>query len=443
MNEVTGKVEVGIEEEEGKEEAKADEKPTRDRKANAAKLSPRAKEVLKVLREARMLSQDQVGRLFFQGRHESAGRKRMKQLQDLGLLERHVLRHIDRPNEVCWSLSDAGETLVARWTRADGPVGGPTEPDAVEHHLFFTELYVGLLASSVDRQLARVSRSLARLERQRRLQGIFARADHPAWGWRASGPDVSLPWREYVNGPPKDRLIRPDALLALPPARVRVFVEGETGSQPVRSRNKERFGATVAKLDRYLAYVTTPADVTTRRTWYQDRFTDGFAPELLVLLPAGRRLVHVEEAVAEWRKAKPTATRLPVKVLTVDEAVRHYAALAGMPHRSGVAEGDSLSPSSAAAAAASSSGLSPASSPALTVGSSPATALASGSGLTPADRTVLAEFFQSVRADLKRRQGDATRLQAQQPGRRVAMPVVPARYEEMKALVARLTGGEP
>ena len=204
----------------------------------------------------------------------------------------------------------------------------------------------------------------------------------------------------------KDRLIRPDAVLEVPASRLRVFIEGETGSQPLKSRNKDRLGATTAKLRRYQAYMTGFADVATRRTWYQQRFPDGFAAELLVLAPPGRRAVNTRRVVDEW-SAKAGAQRLSVRVATLDEALRHYGAMVGVD---------------------------------VAVAAAPPDATASRpSGLKPEGLSILRAFFESARADLKKRQAEAQLHQRQRPGERVAFPTVPERYEEMKALLAQLT----
>lgn len=381
------------------------------KQAKAAKLTDRDRQLLCVVGEARYLSAQQLKRLFFAGRHVKTAAARLVGLERGGLLERHLLRNVDRPDELCWCLAVEGAALVESWTGDERVVAEGLHLDALEHHLFFAELYVGLLEGPVARRVARLQPGLGRLQRQKALGLVYASAEHSRWRWQV-GQELNLPWREYVAGATKDRLIRPDALLEVPASRLRVFVEGETGSQPLRSRNPDRHGATTAKLARYAAYVTGLADAATRRTWYQQRFPDGFAVELLLLVPPGRRATNVRALVDEWSR-KASGHRLTVRALTVDEAVRHYGSLVGVE-----------APVAEAAA--------PADPPA-----------GGGDGpripVTAADVQAMSAFFTSMRADLKRRQAAVELAQKQQPGKRLAQPVVPEAYEAMKALVARLS----
>lgn len=371
-----------------------------------ARLIDRDRQLLMVLAEGRLLSSRQVSYLFFAGRSGSAARMRLGALEATGLIERSSSRRLEGAPEICWSLTAAGRGAVEGWWGTDVEEPGDVQAEYLDHHVFFSEVFVRLLGSGLEARLERIDAKASRLQRQKQLGQLYARSEHRSWRWVASGATLQLPWREFTGGEAKDRLIRPDALLEFGSKRLRVFIEGETGSQPIQSRNKSRHGATTAKLDRYLAYITGLADAAARVSWYQQRFPDGFAPELVLLLPEGQRLKNVEAAIQAWRAQKPLAAKLVVTALSVDGVLAKYGPIAG------VAQTSRAQPPPVA-------------------------------GPGPAELGVAREFFESVRADLKRRQALVAQAQQQSPEKKVSMPVIPARYEEMKALLARWSGGAP
>ncbi len=380
----------------------------RKKAARQVVVGDRDRQLLMALGEARVLSSKQLGELFFGGRAAEVRDGRLRGLERAGYTKRSVVRKLEGPQEVCWALDDAGCNLVESWSGVEPVDAGELQPEYLEHHLHFSELYVRLLGGSLGARLAQVARTAAP-QRNKEIRRIYARAEGRSWQWVATGSALTLPWREYASGDSKDRLIRPDALLEFPGKKVRVFVEGETGSQPIQSRNKSRLGATSAKLDRYFQYVTGLADAANRVSWYQQRFPDGFAPELLLLVPEGRRQRNVEAAVQAWRGQGAARARLSVVVATVEGAHQRYATAAG--------------------------GVPPV---ALRVEGEVAQGEQQPAGLAPADAVAIKEFFGSVRADLKRRQAEVAAQQRQSPGLRVSMPLVPAAYDAMKAFVARL-----
>lgn len=368
----------------------------RDGEKKRTRLGDRDRQLLMSLAEARMLSSRQVGELFFPARSENALRSRLRALELLGVVARTSSRRLEGAPEICWSLTAHGQRVVEGWLGEELPENATAQVDFVEHSVFCAELFVRLLSAPLAARVAKVDVNAGRLERQKQLGQLYARVEHRSWRWVGAGAALQLPWKEYSHGKAQDRLIRPDALLEFPRSKRRVFIEAETGSQPITSKNVRRLGATDAKLDRYLAYWTGLADAAARVTWYQQRFTDGFTPELVLLLPAGQRLKNVEAAIAAWRSKKPLAANLVIHALSAESAAARYGALTG--------------------------------------GAAPvvATPRAEG-GLPSPDIAVIREFFESTRTDLKRRQAAAAQHQRQ-------MPTVPARYEDMKALVARLGG---
>jgi hypothetical protein len=411
--EVTGKVRVKMVEEEERE--RRGEEGKREKAARQVVVGDRDRQLLMALGEARVLSTKQLGELFFAGRAREALDRRLRGLERVGYLKRSVVRKLEGPQEVCWALDYAGRNMVEGWSGVELGDAGDLQPEYLEHHLHFSELYVRLLGAALGARLAGLGSGLSRTERQKALKRMYASTDASRpWCWVATGSALTLPWREFAGADSKDRLIRPDALLEFPGKKVRVFIEGETGSQPIQSRNKSRLGATSAKLDRYFQYVTNLADAANRLSWYQQRFPDGFTPELLLLVPEGRRQRNVEAAVQAWRGQGAARAKLSVVVLTVEGAHQRYALAAGVQPPARRADAAPAPDAIANAHGA----------PSL--------------GVAPAEALALKEFFASVRADLKRRQAEVVALQAQAPGKRLAMPVVPVAYDAMKDFIRRL-----
>lgn len=375
------------------------------------KLTERDRHLCGVLAHARWLTTPQLYRLCFPGRHERDYLRRLHILSTskggaVPLLERHKWVTRDGVKHV-WGLTADGygeAGLLLDEELVVPPVD--FEPETMAHHVALTELYVGLLAAPVDAALARVPPRLTPAQRQKALAGLYARAYHRAWRWTVVGDRTQLPWKLYEDGRQKDKVLRPDAVLELLADKRRLFIEAETGTHTVVPRHADnKPNSTMAKLDRWETYMSGLGDIGARRTWYQVRYPDAFAPEVIFLVHNEKRVATVEAAMSDWRRKTPGA-RLETRALTLSQVLTELGV--APPH-----------PSVARAARDSfSKRVEP--------------RVAAGVELTAAEVHLLVGFVNDFRKDFKRRK----LLDAQQhPG-----PVhEPEGYEAVKGLAVKLS----
>lgn len=360
------------------------------REEASARMGDRDWQIVRALMEARYLSFDQLRRLFFVGRTRQAVSKRLVALVKSDIVRTDSLATLSG-RLYLYSLGDAGARVARDISDGEVEAGAPMEAVSFEHHLLFTELYVSLMTAGLK-------------------PGDYARAEHPAWSWSTAGAATTLPWKDYGDGG-KDKRLIPDAVLSMHEAGRRIFVEGETGSHPIRSKNADKQGSTLAKVQRYDA-VVSQRPLGGAKTWYESQYGDGLTPELLFLVKTQTRASNVMAAVNEMRKAKGGGA-LVVRALTLEGALRVLGLGA-----------------SRSQAGASRSLLSP---------SSPPQALAAPKALTTRDGYVLGDeevrsltrFLMEYREDLKARRAAAEAA-------RQAAPVVPRDYSAVKLVLKRL-----
>lgn len=288
------------------------------------KLGERDLHLLAVLAEARCLSTEQVRRLFFRGSDASLLGRRLRKLSGSARALVKRVEWYDRSGaKTAWALTPAGyaeaEALIEQ--ELDVPrddIGA----EYLDHHVLLSELYVGLLAADVDAQLARVGRTAKRQE----LGRVFARARHPDFRWVVVG-DRELPWKQAVGAKLEARLLRPDAFLELPGQRRRVFVESEMGTHTIAAASASKTGATTAKMERYEAFCSLVSGPS-KRSWYAERFADGWKPEVLFLVRSKVREGSVQRAVDAWRRAHAHAV-CGFRVATVETALAELLPVLG------------------------------------------------------------------------------------------------------------------
>ena len=213
-------------------------------------------------------------------------------------LQRHVSsHHPGRPR----ALRELGREL----TLPRGTNGGIA---FAEHFIALTDLFVGLV-------------------RPYFLEGT------PLWelpfGWDAAD-DMRLPWREPTEaGALRERTIRPDAILTVPAARHRIFIECETGTHTLVPVRKDRPQATVNKAARYETFLRGLADVRRRLTHYAAKYPDGWVAEVLFLVPTDRRRDSTEAALSQ--AAQATGAQRLFRACTPPEAVAHLRKLLPQP----------------------------------------------------------------------------------------------------------------
>lgn len=363
----------------------------------ALKLGERDYQLLALMAEARCLSAEQLRRLFFRAADESIMRRRMAKLAaDPRALVKRVEWYSRTGVKYAWCLTPAGYVEAERFAEAERDV--PRDDigaEYLDHHVLLTELLVGLIAAPVDAAVAKLD---ARSGRQQ-IGRIFARAAHPAFRWTVVG-DRDLPWKQSNGSKLEARVLRPDALLEIVASRRRIFVESEIGTHTIVAASSSKTGATTSKMDRYESFCTLVTGPSTRKTWYAERFADGFKPEVLFLVRTAVRQSAVQRAVDAWRAVHPLAVGT-FRVATVEHAVTSL-----LPQVSSVTASDNAErtappvPKSAGALAA-------------------------------AEIKVLFNYFTSAQADFKARR-DRARASGAVP------PSYPSNEREVYALLQRL-----
>jgi len=283
----------------------------------AKRLTERDRQLVGLMAVARYLSTEQVRTLIFPERDESVARKRLAILAGEGtrgaatpLVRRLVYRAKD------WKLVTVWAPTVNGYYVAMDVLGSSLRipahdvaPEFLGHTIALNDLFVRLMATG-DKHFAR-----ARVDR---------------FAWRCSD-SVRLPWTEYDMraGKRNSRVIHPDAVLELPGQRRRIFIECETGSQPIASVNDDKGGATVAKIQRYESFLRGFADVSAKRTHYAEQFPDGFAPEVLFLVFSNARRESINKAIAAHTARGASSCRFGAMV--IHEASSAFRVAPGTP----------------------------------------------------------------------------------------------------------------
>jgi hypothetical protein len=377
-------------------------------------MTERDRHLCAVMAHARWLTTPQLKRLAFPGRHQRDFLRRLQQLSTAlpgapALLQKHVWVTRDGLKHV-WGLTPAG--YVEAGLLLDEELEPPPvdfEPETMAHHVALTELYVGVLAAPLDAALKKIPPRLSPLLRKKALSGLYARAFHRAWRWTVVGDGVTLPWKIYEDGRTKDKVLRPDAVLELVEPRRRVFIEAETGTHTVVPRHADnKPNSTMSKLDRWETYVSGLGDVEGRRSWYQLRYPDGYAPEVLFLVHSEKRAKTVNDAIGQWHRKHPSA-ELDARALTLPQVLEELG----------------VAPAEGARSERISNGAFSSREKSGTGGS------AGRIVLSEAEADVVVQFMTAFHSDFKRRQGRPVGAPAE-------AVVKPEPYEPMKALARRL-----
>lgn len=157
-----------------------------------------------------------------------------------------------------------------------------------------------------------------------------------------ASPLVELPFRwlcendeqlqfsvfRHEVGETRSSVLKPDAILELPGAGRRIFLEAETGAHSIATADPYRYGAVLRKLERYTRFITGLVPGTGPTTFYESAFRDGLAPELVFLVHSEGRRAKVEEAVRTWSRGRGVE-EVVVRVLTFKEAAGAFLGLLG------------------------------------------------------------------------------------------------------------------
>jgi len=298
-------------------------------------LQDRDRQLLTALAMCRCLSTEQIRRLCFAGRTETPAHKRLRQLAGIGkygfpelLVERIVHQTYAGDLVTVWTPTALGYVVAANAveTITRPPRGAEIRPALIEHGLLLNELFVGLAEALLKKALGTLASEIPRRRHRTATDGLYLNAQALPFKWIASD-SARLPWKEYRNGDSIDRIIHPDAVLELPSLRRRLFLEAETGSHTIVPRGYHKPGSTLNKAERYELFLYELADLDLKITFYAQRYSDGFAPEVLFLVPNAGRAESVNRALTEWSVRRPRR-KLP-RALTLADAVREILTALG------------------------------------------------------------------------------------------------------------------
>ncbi len=299
-------------------------------------LQDRDRQLLTAIAMCRCLSTEQVRRLGFAGRTETPAHKRLRQLAGIGkyglpepLVERIVHQTYAGELVTVWTPTTLGYVIAgnAVETITRPPRGAEIRPALIEHALLLNELFVGLAEGPLKKTLGTRASEIPRRRHRSAADGLYLDAKALSFKWIASD-SVRLPWKEYRNGDSLERIIHPDAVLELPSLRRRLFLEAETGSHTIVPRGHHKPGSTLNKAERYEVFLCELADLDSKTTFYAQRYTDGFTPEVLFLVPNAGRAESINRALGEWSAHRPSRWGLP-RALTLADAVREILTALG------------------------------------------------------------------------------------------------------------------
>jgi hypothetical protein len=299
-------------------------------------LQDRDRQLLTAMAMCRCLSTEQIRRLCFAGRTETPAHKRLRQLAGIGkyglpepLVERIVHQTYAGDLVTVWTPTTLGYVVAGNVveTITRPPRGADIRPQLIEHALLLNELFVGLAEAPLRKALGMRASEIPRRRHRSAADGLYLNAQALTFKWIACD-SVRLPWKEYRDGDSIERIIHPDAVLELPTLRRRLFLEAETGSHTIVPRGYHKPGSTLNKAERYETFICELADVDLKITFYAQRYSDGFIPEVLFLVPNAGRAESVNRALAEWSGQRPSRWKLP-RALTLADAAREILTAVG------------------------------------------------------------------------------------------------------------------
>lgn len=286
------------------------EKPPAKRASMAettkARPTDRDRQLIGVLGVVRHLSTDQLCRLFYAGRNPHNMRKRLRRFAGEGALafkpayfRRLFYRTYEGHCCEMWTLTSSGYALassvlgnIIKVPRHD--VGASFR----EHAIALNELFVALVI---------------------RPASGYPRAKQSEFRWIPSDT-VRLPWRQHLGeaGRSPDRLVLPDAVLEIPKAQRRYFLECEMGTHPILGEADPRPGSTIAKVQNYEGFLRSYVDARATETFYARSFPDNYIPEVLFLVRTSHRAKAVNDAIRQWRQKCGSQT-CAARALTVED----------------------------------------------------------------------------------------------------------------------------
>jgi hypothetical protein len=243
-----------------------------------------------LLAVARYLSTEQLSKLLYAARNVDNMRRRFLRLAGEGprgfkpaYLRRLFYRTYEGHHLDMWTLTNTGYAVaeIVLGTAIKIPrhdVGAAFR----EHTIVLNGLFVALMMPTGD---------------------SYARAKQDDFRWIPSDT-VRLPWRQNLGPGSRtpDRLVLPDAVLEIPSARRRFFLECEMGTHPILSGKHPKPGSTIAKVQSYEGFLRSYADASATQTFYARSYPDKYLPEVLFLVRTPHRTKAINEAIRQWHE---------------------------------------------------------------------------------------------------------------------------------------------
>lgn len=279
-------------------------------------LTPRDEQLFAILAIARYLTTEQIHAVLFPGRTIVNTRLRLYALAGTGTthevkqpyIEQGRMRDYDGRVIVYWALSALGYSRAARTLNNPllASIGEKQGTDKKDHELRFDAAH-----------------SAKYIEHILRTNDLFTALLSPAPGQPPQSPQseafrwigaegTRLSCKDHKG---KTRLALPDAVIELPRERRRIFIEYETGDQPLVRPDAE--GSGTNKLTAYDLFMFGWAEQKVH--WYDKKFGDNLRPEVLFVTPSAARKKSLTKVVATWRKEKDS--KLHVTVHLLEEAI--------------------------------------------------------------------------------------------------------------------------
>ena len=272
-----------------------------------ARLTDRDRQLTGLLAVARYLSTEQLSKLLYGGRNIDNMRRRFLRLAGEGprgfrpaYIRRLFFRTYEGQLFDLWTLTNTGYAVaeIVLGTAIKIPRHDVSAAFR-EHTIVLNELFVALMMPSG--------------------RG-YARAKQSDFRWIASDT-VRLPWKEHLGRGSRtpDRLVLPDAVLELPGARRRFFLECEMGTHPILNGKHPKPGSTIAKVQSYEGFLGSYVDASATQTFYARSYPDKYTPEVLFLVRTPHRANAINEAIRQWQQRLGTQS-CAARAVTIDDA---------------------------------------------------------------------------------------------------------------------------
>jgi hypothetical protein len=272
-----------------------------------ARLTDRDRQLTGLLGVVRYLSTEQLSKLLYAARNIDNMRRRFLRLAGKGprgfkpaYIRRLFYRTYEGHHLDIWTLTNTGYAVaeIVLGTAIKIPrhdVGAAFR----EHAIVLNELFVALMMPT---------------------GGGYARAKQDDFRWIPSDT-VRLPWRQNLGPGSRtpDRLVLPDAVLEIPSAGRRFFLECEMGTHPILSGTHPKPGSTIAKVQSYEGFLRSYVDASATQTFYARSYPDKYIPEVLFLVRTPHRAKAINEAIRQWQERLGTQT-CAARALTIDGA---------------------------------------------------------------------------------------------------------------------------